>query len=72
MNQTNQQVYEFDRFRLEVANRRLLREGEPVPLAPKAFDALVVLVTHHGEVLDKDKLMQMLWPDSFVEEANLP
>ncbi len=72
MNQITQQVYEFDRFRLEVANRRLLREGEPVLLSPKAFDVLVVLVTHHGELLDKDRLMQMLWPDSFVEEANLP
>jgi DNA-binding winged helix-turn-helix (wHTH) protein/TolB-like protein/tetratricopeptide (TPR) repeat protein len=72
MTDSQLQIYEFDKFRIEVAKRLLLRNGEPVPLAPKAFDTLLVLVTHHGEVLDKDRLLTLLWPDSIVEEANLP
>jgi len=42
-----------------------------VPLAPKAFDTLVLLVERRGQLLEKDELMKALWPDSFVEEANL-
>jgi DNA-binding winged helix-turn-helix (wHTH) protein/TolB-like protein len=72
MSQSNQQLYEFGPFRIDAAKRALLREGEAVPLAPKAFDMLLVLVEHHGEVLDKERLMEMLWPHSDVEEANLP
>ncbi|MEW6213193.1 MAG: winged helix-turn-helix domain-containing protein [Acidobacteriota bacterium] len=64
--------YEFGPFRIDAAKRLLLREGEMVPLAPKAFDTLLVLVRHQGQVLEKDELMEMLWPDSDVEEANLP
>ncbi|MBI3650415.1 MAG: winged helix-turn-helix domain-containing protein [Acidobacteria bacterium] len=64
--------YQFGPFRLEAQKRTLLREGELVPLAPKAFDVLLVLVERQGEVLDKDRLMEMLWPDSEVEESNLP
>ncbi|MEW6208482.1 MAG: winged helix-turn-helix domain-containing protein [Acidobacteriota bacterium] len=72
MRQINHPVYEFGPFCLDVAKRVLLRGGEPVPLTPKAFDMLLVLVQHQGQVLEKDKLMEMLWPDSEVEEANLP
>jgi TolB-like protein/DNA-binding winged helix-turn-helix (wHTH) protein len=64
--------YEFGPFSIDAEKRVLTREGEVVPLAPKAFDTLLVLVEHHGEVLEKDRLMEMLWPDSDVEEANLP
>jgi DNA-binding winged helix-turn-helix (wHTH) protein/TolB-like protein/tetratricopeptide (TPR) repeat protein len=64
--------YQFGPFRIDAEKRVLLREGEAVPLKPKAFDALLVLVQHHGEVLEKDVLMDMLWPDSDVEESNLP
>src|SRR5688572_21289053 len=72
VNQTNQTIYEFGPFRLEAAKRVLRRDGEAVALAPKAFDMLLVLVRHPGEVLEKDRLMTMLWPDTEVEEANLP
>ena len=72
MNSIRDSVYEFGPFRLDTARRTLLRDGEPVGLAPKALDMLVVLVTHPGEVLGKDRLMELLWPDSIVEEANLP
>ena len=65
-------LYEFGPFRIETGKRVLLRHDVPVPLAPKAFDMLLVMVQHHGQVLDKDKLMDLLWPESDVEEANLP
>jgi DNA-binding winged helix-turn-helix (wHTH) protein/TolB-like protein/Tfp pilus assembly protein PilF len=64
--------YQFGPFRIDAEKRMLLREGEALPLKPKAFDTLLVLVQHHGEVLEKDVLMDMLWPDSDVEESNLP
>jgi TolB-like protein/DNA-binding winged helix-turn-helix (wHTH) protein/Tfp pilus assembly protein PilF len=65
-------VYEFGDFRLNVA-RRLLgrRDGAAVPLTPKAFETLLYLVEHGGAVLDKEVLMEALWPDSIVEENNL-
>jgi TolB-like protein/DNA-binding winged helix-turn-helix (wHTH) protein/Flp pilus assembly protein TadD len=72
LSQANQQVYEFGAFRLDAEKRSLERDGQVVALAPKAFDMLLVLVRHHGEVLDKDRLMELLWPDQIVEEANLP
>ena len=64
-------LYEFAGFRLDPGQRLLLRQGEPVSLSPKAFELLVVLVESRGRLLSKDDLMQRLWPDSFVEEANL-
>ena len=64
-------LYEFGRFAVDVSNRLLLKNGEPVPLQPKAFDTLLLLVERRGEVLTKDELLRKLWPDSFVEESNL-
>jgi Tol biopolymer transport system component/DNA-binding winged helix-turn-helix (wHTH) protein len=64
-------VYEFGPFRLNLQEQLLSREGEAVPLTPKVFDVLVVLVKSHGQVVRKDQLMQSVWPDSFVEESNL-
>jgi len=66
-----QELYEFGPFRLEPAERKLTRGNEVVVLTPKAFDTLVLLVRNNGHLLDKDKLLRMLWPDSFVEEGNL-
>jgi Tol biopolymer transport system component/DNA-binding winged helix-turn-helix (wHTH) protein len=63
--------YEFGSFRLDAINRLLLRDGEVVAITPKAFDTLLVLVENKEEVLGKDRLMQMLWPDTVVEEHNL-
>lgn len=62
---------EFGHFRLDAHEHLLLRDGEVVPLAPKALDLLVALVERNGHVLSKDELMKQVWPDSFVEEANL-
>lgn len=63
--------YEFGTFRLDPAERRLLRDDQPVALTPKCFDLLVVLVENSGHLLEKDELLKRLWPDQFVEEANL-
>src|SRR5215467_6625829 len=49
----------------------LLRDGSPLPLTPKLFDTLLLLVENSGHLLSKDELMKKLWPDSFVEEINL-
>ena len=64
-------IYEFGPFRLIPEERQLLREGQLVQLTPKSFDLLVVLVENSGHLLDKGELMKRIWPDSFVEEANL-
>ncbi|HWS90297.1 MAG TPA: winged helix-turn-helix domain-containing protein [Pyrinomonadaceae bacterium] len=64
-------LYEFGPFTLDPAERVLTREGRPVPLTPKAFDLLLVLVEHGGRLLGKKDLMEAVWPDSFVEEGNL-
>ncbi|MGH9782812.1 MAG: winged helix-turn-helix domain-containing protein, partial [Terriglobia bacterium] len=64
-------IYEFGPFRLDVAERMLLRDGENISLQPKAFDLLHVLVEHHGHLLEKDELLQAVWPDTIVEEVNL-
>jgi len=71
VDQTENQSYEFGRFSLNTAERVLLREGEPVPLTPKVFDILVVLVENGGRVVEKDDLMKRVWPSTFVEEGNL-
>jgi pimeloyl-ACP methyl ester carboxylesterase/DNA-binding winged helix-turn-helix (wHTH) protein len=64
-------VYEFGNFRLEVGERRLLRDGRPIPLTTKVFETLTVLVARSGRLLTKDELMQHVWPDTVVEENNL-
>jgi DNA-binding winged helix-turn-helix (wHTH) protein/TolB-like protein/Tfp pilus assembly protein PilF len=71
MAQQDNHSYEFGRFRLKVAERVLLREGELVPLTPKVFDILVILVENGGQVVAKDDLMKRVWPNTFVEEGNL-
>src|SRR5437867_2368461 len=64
-------IYEFGPYRLELSTRRLLRDGDPVSLTPKAFDTLVALIERRDRVVEKAELMKLVWPDSFVEEANL-
>lgn len=71
MNRAFSHLYDFGEFRLDPAERLLLRTGEPVALTPKAFDVLLVLVEHHGRLIEKDALLKTVWPDSFVEENNL-
>ena len=63
--------YYFGVYRVYVAERELFREGEPVALSPKMFDTLLLLLSRHGHVVDKQELMKSLWPDTYVEEDNL-
>src|SRR6266550_2510210 len=71
MVKTGRHLYEFLPFRLEPQERRLLRNGEPVPLTPKCFDLLVVLVENSGHLLEKSDLLERVWPGQFVEEGSL-
>src|ERR1700733_6473432 len=65
------QLYEFGPFRLDPDKLLLLRDDQPVPLPPKAFETLLVLIQHSETVVLKDDLMKSIWPDTFVEESNL-
>lgn len=66
-----QLFYEFDDFRIGQTERLLKHNGKVVPLPPKVVDLLCVLLESGGRVVTKEELMKRLWPDSFVEEANL-
>ena len=71
MSEQERLAFSFGPFRLDVAERLLLRDGEPITLPPKAFETLLVLVQNSGRLITKRDLMNRLWPDTFVEEANL-
>jgi pimeloyl-ACP methyl ester carboxylesterase/DNA-binding winged helix-turn-helix (wHTH) protein len=71
MNRPANRCYLFDGFRVDVSERLLFRENREVPLTPKVFDTLLVLLENSSHVLTKKELMQQVWPDSFVEENNL-
>src|SRR3954462_5171471 len=71
MNDEASLLYEFGPFRLNVPERVLEKDTEAVPLTPKVFDTLLVLVENRGHVLAKDDLMHHLWPDTFVEDSSL-
>jgi DNA-binding winged helix-turn-helix (wHTH) protein/TolB-like protein len=64
-------LYEFGSFVLDTSKYLLLREGAEVPLTPKTYDLLLLLVENPGRMLPKDELIKGLWPDSSVEESNL-
>ncbi len=64
--------YDFGPFRLDATRRILLRDGEMVALPPKVFDILYVLVENSSEIVEKEELMRRVWPDTIVEEGNLP
>jgi TolB-like protein/DNA-binding winged helix-turn-helix (wHTH) protein len=71
MSSLTSNLYEFDEFRLDAQSRVLRRGGTTVPLTPKAFDVLLLLIQNAGRTVTKDELMKAVWPDSFVEESNL-
>jgi TolB-like protein/DNA-binding winged helix-turn-helix (wHTH) protein/Tfp pilus assembly protein PilF len=64
-------IYQFGHFRVDAGEGLLWRDGEVVQLTPKAFEMLVILVENNGHVVRKEDLMERVWPDTFVEEANL-
>ncbi|MDT5157780.1 MAG: hypothetical protein QOH51_2137 [Acidobacteriota bacterium] len=71
MSEQTPDFFEFDAFRVDACKRVLWRGDEAVPLSPKVFDTLLVLVENGGRVVDKDELMDTVWPDTAVEENNL-
>src|SRR5689334_589753 len=71
MDRINAAVFEFGEFRLDTAEGVLRRNGTVVSLTPKAVSMLELLVRRQGTVLSRSEMIQELWPDTFVEEANL-
>jgi DNA-binding winged helix-turn-helix (wHTH) protein/tetratricopeptide (TPR) repeat protein len=68
---TGKQFYQFGPYRIDPGRNLLLRGNETIPLTSKAFETLLILVEHGDQEVSKDELMKQLWPDTFVEEANL-
>ena len=71
MNPSPTSFYEFGPFLLDPSLPLLFRDGEPVPLPPKALETLVALVEHSGHVVKREQLIEIVWPDTVVEENNL-
>src|SRR5215469_9490210 len=71
MNRKTRHLYGFGPFRLDAEECLLLLDGKPLPLPPKAFEALLFLVENAGHLVDKDELMKRVWPDTFVEDGNV-
>jgi len=65
-------LYRFDEFELDPSRRSLTRNGAAIPVSSKAFQVLAYLVANSGRVVTKDELLKAVWPESFVEESNLP
>ena len=70
-NQKTREQYEFGPFRVDPEKETLIRAGELVSITPKTFQILLVLIRNSREIVSKDDLMKTVWPDTFVEEANL-
>jgi DNA-binding winged helix-turn-helix (wHTH) protein len=64
-------IYSFGSFQLNALERILFDGSRTIPLAPKAFDTLLLLVENAGRVLSKERMLREIWEDSFVEENNL-
>jgi DNA-binding winged helix-turn-helix (wHTH) protein/tetratricopeptide (TPR) repeat protein len=71
MNADAKVVYEFGPFRMDPDKQVLLRDGQLIAVTPKVFETLLVLVRRGREGISKEELLKEIWPDSFVEEANL-
>ncbi len=71
MSDGSRHSYDFGPFRLDVGERQLLKKGVSLPLTPKAFEVLTVLVERAGRLVEKDELLDLVWADSFVEEINI-
>jgi hypothetical protein len=63
--------YEFGPFRVDLGERVVRRDGNLLPLTPKVFDILWVLIKNPGRILTKEEIMKQVWPDRIVEESNL-
>ena len=64
-------LYKFGDCLVSPAEKQLLRGGKPVPIQPKVFDTLLLLLESQGRLIEKDEFLSRLWPDSSVEEVAL-
>src|SRR4030095_14524075 len=71
MSLTLRHLYKFDSFIVDVNQRVLFRDGRMVPLTPKVFETLLLLVENQGSIVTKERMLATLWPDVFVEESNV-
>ena len=71
MSKQSNQLYEFEGFLLDLAEKVLWKDGKTISLAPKAFDTLVILIERRGRLIEKEELIRLLWPENFVEESSL-
>ena len=71
MNGPTKYFYDFGPFRFDPEQRLLLRDGRPVPLAPKVVESLSLLVENACRLVEKEELVKRVWPDAFVEDGNL-
>ena len=71
MSLTMKHFYRFGVFTVDTDQKILLCQGKPLPLTPKVFATLLILIENSGRIVEKEVLMNRLWPDTFVEEANL-
>src|SRR6185369_4597137 len=71
MSLAEKEFYRFGEFTVDGVQKVLMHKSKPVALAPKVFDTLLILVGSSGKIVEKEELMNRLWPDTFVEESNL-
>ena len=71
MGENKKYFFEFEGYHLDPSEHRLLKNGQVIPLMPKAFETLRLLVENAGHLLEKERLMETVWADAFVEEGNL-
>src|SRR5215467_1145460 len=71
MSESTNHIYEFGPFRLDPVERILEQEGQMLSLTPKVFETLLVLIKDSGRLVTKDKLMESVWQDTFVDEGTL-
>src|SRR5215211_4719073 len=71
MPHSNNLCYQFGPYHLDSSDRILTRNGETISLTPKATEILIMLVMHAGQLVEKHELLNRIWADTFVEEANL-
>ena len=67
----HEDIHAFGPFRLDLRRRRLSRDGTVLPLTPTVIDVLIHLASNAGRVVTKDELLEAVWPDRVVEEANV-
>jgi eukaryotic-like serine/threonine-protein kinase len=65
------EIYRFGAFELDTGQQQLLRDGDVIPLQPKAFEILVILVSNSGQLILKKALLDTVWGHTVVEEANI-